>query len=120
MPENLSPRYSLGEIISGILISVVGIIFVSAFFDVFIYGKTYNNYCCCNLETIYYPFNTSNNFENAFCVLYNLMETKIGELNHITKSQMDMTEKDFTWYLYKKNTTIYNSKFSVSLYVKSI
>ena len=107
MPENLSSRYSLGEIISGILISTVGIIFVSAFFDVFIYGKTYNNYCCCNLETIYHPFNTSNNFENAFCVLYNLMETKNGELNRITKSQIDMTEKDFMWYLYVKKIPLY-------------
>ena len=122
MPENLSPRYSLGEIISGILISTVGIIFVSAFFDVFTYEKTYNNYCCCNLETIYYPFNTSyhltnDQYSNAFCILYNLTKknptTKVDELSRVTniingfKSKIDMTEKDFMLYLYQKKIPLY-------------
>ena len=68
--------YSLGEIVSGILISAIGIMFLSAFCDIFIHGKTYNTYCCCNLEAIDDLFNVSDhesrtNTHNSFCVLHN-------------------------------------------------
>ena len=68
--------YSLGEIVSGILFSAIGIMFLSAFCDIFIHGKTYNDYCCCNLEASDDPFNVSDHesrtyTHNSFCVLYN-------------------------------------------------
>ena len=122
-------RYSFGEILSGILISVVGIIFVSAFFDVVVHGKTYDNYCCCNLETIY--LNASNNYErkpfnDAFCILYDSTEQKkyfytdiknptsatqvensVTNVINIFKDQMKINEEQFSWYLYLRNIPIY-------------
>ena len=122
-------KYSFGEILSGILVSVIGIIFVSAFFDVVVHGKIYDNYCCCNLGTIY--LNSSNNYErkrfnDAFCVLYDSTEQKkyfysdiknpttetqvensVTNVINTFKNQMEMNEEQFSWYLYLRNIPIY-------------
>ena len=81
-------RYSLGEVVSGILFSAVVILVFSVFCDIFIHGKTYNNYCCCNLEAIDDPFNVSDHesktdTHNSFCILYNTTQQYTYFINRL-------------------------------------
>ena len=94
-------RYRLSEIIEGIIIVGISILFLSSYKDVFIDGKTYENYCVCNLKEkdknyesvirngdLIVPnvakFNASDIYgedakafeDNSFCILYNSTEEK--------------------------------------------
>tara|TARA_B100001093_G_C26445526_1_gene850006 strand:+ start:73 stop:534 length:462 start_codon:yes stop_codon:yes gene_type:complete len=117
--EHNPRRYSFSEVVHGILTVSIVILVLQSFLEVFVHGKSYNHYCCCNLDKME---NLSNNLrvnpfnENSFCVFYN--HTRDSTKLFVGKNQVESVivnfrEKlkfsviEFEWYLALKNIPLY-------------
>ena len=69
--------YTLGEILKGMIIVTFALVVCDSYNDVFIEGKTFDNYCCCNLEIREKQFEYEKTygentfFQNPFCIYFN-------------------------------------------------
>jgi len=101
-------RYTLVEILEGIVIVGLLIFVFHAFAEILTHEKTYDNYCCCN------EFDFSDNYGNSFCLHYNSTKKYMWNLGNLVQNlisgfrgQNELTDEEFNMYLYRRNIPLY-------------
>lgn len=117
-------RYNtLVEILKGVIVVIFALVVYESYNDVFIEGKTFDNYCCCNLEIREKQFEYEKSygentfFQNPFCIYFNSTRktskvvwnsgNKLTSFIGSFKEQQKMTNQEFNLYLYLRNIPLY-------------
>ena len=114
--------YTLGEILKGMIIVTFALVVCDSYNDVFIEGKIFDNYCCCNLEIRDKQFEYEKSYgentfsQNPFCIYFNSTRktskvvwnsgNKLASFVGSFKEQK-MTNQEFNLYLYLRNIPLY-------------